>query len=575
MYFLRRFLPSFAFAAALTLVGWAAAATADPYDSTAEQVGPGPSAGHLGSPLVPLDSWVYAALDRLAALGYAPSAYADLRPWTRMECARIIAAARADFYIEEITPGSRGQVEAYRTYLALKSEFATELDPSQGAAWMPAVRVESIYTRYLGIRGTPLADSYHFGQTLLNDFGRPYGPGSNLVSGFSASGWAGPAAFYLRGEFQHAPGLPAYSPAVEQLLGAIDVTPPQLPVRPKVLNQMSLLDAYLAWSFKTIQLSAGRQSLWWGPGHGGPPSFSDNAQPVDMLRLTNPSPWRLPSFFHWLGPMRWDFFVGLLAGHHYPPRPAIQGQKISLKPTPNLEFGFSRTIVFRPVTLNKFWRGFISLGDNPSTIPGSAADVGDRRGGFDFSYRIPRLRSWLTVYNDGMTDDDPSPLSAPQRSLMNPGLYLARIPKIAKLDFRAEAAWSDPPALSNWAGRFFYYNGAYHDSYTNAGNLIGSWVGREGHGVQLWSTYWFSPHNCLQWGYRRAHVDRDFIPQGGNIQDFSARAVWRLRPDLEAETFLQYERWNFPVLTPLSGPDTVASVELNYHPKWSMLRKLR
>ena len=525
--------------------------------------------------MVPLDSWVYAAVDRLAALGYAPSAFANLRPWTRLECARIIAAARADLYIDELNPGSRGQVEAYRIYVALKDEFGDELEQSPSSASMPAIGAESIYTRYLGIRGTPLADSYHFGQSLINDFGRPYGPGSNLVSGFSGSGKAGPAAFYLRVEFQHAPGLPPYSPALQQLLGAIDATPPQLAVRTKVLDHVSLLDAYVAWNFKTVQFSAGRQSLWWGPGHGGPPSFSDNAQPMDMLRLTNPSPWRLPWFFHWLGPMRWDFFVGLMAGHHYPAGPALQGQKISLKPTPNLEFGFSRTIVFRPVTLNQLWRGFISVGNSPTTIPGSGADVGDRRSGFDFTYRIPGLRKWLTVYNDGMTDDDASPLSAPQRSLMNPGLYLARLPGIPKLDLRAEVVWSDPPALSNRGGQFFYYNGAYHDSYTNAGNLIGSWVGRQGHGVQLWSTYWFSPRNCLQWGYRRAHVDRDFIPQGGNIQDFSVRAIWRLRPDVEAETFFQYERWKFPVLAPLAGPDTVASVEITYRPKWSMLRKLR
>jgi hypothetical protein len=127
---LRRFLPSFAFALALTLAGWAEAATADPYGSTAEPIGAERLASHVGSPLVPLDSWVYAALDRLAALGYAPSAYANLRPWTRTECARIIAAARADLYIDEMISGSRGQVEAYRIYVALKAEFADELDQS-------------------------------------------------------------------------------------------------------------------------------------------------------------------------------------------------------------------------------------------------------------------------------------------------------------------------------------------------------------------------------------------------------------------------------------------------------------
>jgi Capsule assembly protein Wzi len=319
---------------------------------------------------------------------------------------------------------------------------------------------------------------------------------------------------------------------------------------------------------KTVQISAGRQSLWWGPGAGGPSNFSDNAEPVDMVRLTNPSPWRLPGFLHWLGPLRWDSFVGLMAGHHYPPLPAIDGQKLSFKPTPNLEFGFSRTIVFRPVTLGMLWRGFSSFGDNKTTIPGSGADVGDRRGGFDFSYRLPGVRKWATLYNDGMTDDDTSPLGAPQRSLMNPGIYLPQIPRIPKLDFRAEMAWSDPPALSDRGGRYVYYNGAYHDSYTNDGSLLGSWVGRKGHGLQLWSTYWVSPRHPVQVGYRQAHVDRNFIPAGGEIHDFFARASFRLRPQWEMATFLQYERWNFPVLSPLAGPNTVASIELIYRPKW-------
>jgi len=555
------------------------------------------SPSELGSPSVPLDSWVYAAFDRLAALGYAPSGYANLRPWTRMECARLLAAASADLGIDSGSDSSalsatggtienvdkaidnpktnrRASTEAIRLYQALQLEFSRDLDRFDGAR-TSAVGVDSIYTRYLGIAGTPLADGYHFGQTLINDFGRPYGSGTNLVSGASASGSAGPFAFYIRGEYQHAAALPAYSQPVQQMIGSVDVTPPQDPIHTTVLDQFRLLDAYVTWNLKTVQISAGRQSLWWGPGAGGPSNFSDNAEPMDMVRLTNPSPWILPGFLHWLGPLRWDSFVGLMAGHHYPPLPAIDGQKLSFKPTPNLEFGFSRTIVFRPVTLGMLWRGFSSFGDNKTTIPGSGADVGDRRGGFDFSYRLPGLRKWATLYNDGMTDDDTSPLGAPQRSLMNPGIYLPQIPRIPKLDFRAEMAWSDPPALSDRGGRYVYYNGAYHDSYTNGGSLLGSWVGREGHGLQLWSTYWVSPRHPVQVGYRQAHVDRNFIPAGGEIHDFFARASFQLRPQWEMATFLQYERWNFPVLSPLAGPNTVASIELIYRPKWGQRLNLQ
>jgi hypothetical protein len=526
----------------------------------------------FASPYVPLDSWVYAAFDRLAGLGYAPSAFANLRPWTRMECARIIAAAGEDLGIDSLGADDKHPSEAQRLYAALAAEFSTELERWHGSG-SSEIRLDSIYARYTGIAGTPLDDSYHFGETLFNDYGRPYGQGSNVVSGASVWGSAGPVAFYVRGEYQRAAALPPYSQSVEDLIGTIDVTPPQLPIHTAVIDQFRLLDAYAAWNFKSIQVSVGYQSLWWGPGQAGPPMYSDNAIPMDMLRLTNPSPWRLPSFFSWLGPMRWEFFAGLMAGHHYPPNPAIDGQKVSLKPTRNLEFGFSRTIIFKPVTARMFWRGFVSVGDNNATIPGSPADVGDRRGGFDFSYRIPSLRKWMVLYNDGLTDDDPSPLSAPQRSLMNPGIYLPQIPRVPKLDFRLEAVWSDPPSVADRAGKFFYYNGAYHDAYTNGGQLLGSWVGREGRGLQVWTTDWLSPRSPLQLGYRKAHVDSNFIPKGGDIQDFSARATFPLRREVEIATFLQYERWNFPVLLPLAGPDTVASVELTYHPKWRKLRK--
>jgi membrane-associated phospholipid phosphatase len=223
------------------------------------------SPSELGSPSVPLDSWVYAAFDRMAALGYAPSGYANLRPWTRMECARLLAAASDDLGIDSDSDSSalsatggtienvdkaidnpntnsRASAEAIRLYKALQLEFSRDLDRFDGAR-TSAVGVDSIYTRYLGVAGTPLADGYHFGQTLINDFGRPYGPGSNLVSGASASGSAGPFASYIRGEYQHAAALPAYSQAVQQTIGSVDVTPPQDPIHTTVLGQFRLLDA--------------------------------------------------------------------------------------------------------------------------------------------------------------------------------------------------------------------------------------------------------------------------------------------------------------------------------------------
>ena len=47
----------------------------------------------MASSYVPLDSWIYPAFERLVALGYVQTAYPGLRPWTRLECARLLEEA--------------------------------------------------------------------------------------------------------------------------------------------------------------------------------------------------------------------------------------------------------------------------------------------------------------------------------------------------------------------------------------------------------------------------------------------------------------------------------------------------
>src|SRR5207248_5758509 len=87
---------------------------------------------------------------------------------------------------------------------SLTQEFASELnDVSRQAA------IESVYTRVTGISGRPLTDGYHFGQTIINDFGRPFQQGFNNVTGASAYVTAGPFSAYVRGEYQYAPSGPA------------------------------------------------------------------------------------------------------------------------------------------------------------------------------------------------------------------------------------------------------------------------------------------------------------------------------------------------------------------------------
>jgi membrane-associated phospholipid phosphatase len=520
------------------------------------------SAGNQGSPYVPLDSWVYPIFDRLVALGHITTGMLGQRPWTRLECARLLGEAT-----DTIETHSVVSAEASRLLDALREEFTTDEGLLEGGE-NRGVRLESVYTRFTGISGQPLNDSYHFGKTLFNDYGRPYEEGVNSVTGFS--GWAteGRWVVYARGEYQHAPSGPAFSDTVRNFIAQVDANPVQ-PASPiSTQNQFQLLDAYVGLTLSNWQLSYGQQSLWWGPGQMGPMLLGNDAAPIRMIQLNRTTPIRLPWLFRYMGPVHMDAFFGNLQGHQFPPHPVMHGEKISFKPTPNLEFGFSRTVVLggvgRPLTATSVWNSYVSVTSSASETPSS--DPGKRSGGFDFSYRIPFLRNWLTVYADSIADDDLSPLAAPRRAGINPGIYMTQFPGLRKLDLRVEAAYTDVPSGEAAGGHFIYFDGFYHDLYTNKRQLLGNWVGREGKGVQAWSRYWVGTRTSIELGYRHGEVSGKFVPGGGNVNDGSIRAEFWLHRVWNVTASLQFERWKFPILA--TGPQTnvTSSVGITFFP---------
>jgi hypothetical protein len=543
---------------------------------------------NMGSPYVSLDSWVYPALDRLTALGYIHDGFADMRPWTRMECARQINEAA-----DRIGEDAAQESEAARLYQDLRKEFGREVG-LLGGGNNAELRVESAYTRSTEIAGKPLTDGDHFGQTIINDFGRPEEQGFNDVSGLS--GWAtvGPLAVYVRGEYQHSPSAPALPLTAREAILRADFgaefsppypvpAPPDTPV--SAFNQGRFLDTYVAMNLSDWQLSYGNQSLWWGPSQGGPMMFSDNAQPVRMFRVNRVTPFTLPSFLGLLGPMRLEAFIGQYSGYEFMltpsglvgqygqslhPQPIVHGERLSFKPTSNLEIGFSRTTDYGgpgyPLTLHSFFRSVFSTSLLP---PGDPNKSGSHRSGLDFSYRIPGLRNGMTFYAEGLTEHDvASPLLGPDVAAWLGGIYVPRLPKVPKLDFRVEGGYT-VPTLSKPVAAFggFYWDGTWITGFQNAGHLMGSWIGREGEGAQVWTTYWFSPRNKLQFGLRHQKVSSAFIPNGGTLADANIRAEFWVRSGFSLSASVQYELWNFPVIASTRQSNVTSSIQLSFWPK--------
>lgn len=542
----------------------------------------GHNPNYMASPYVPLDSWIYSALERLIALGYVQSEVLGIRPWTRMACARLLVDADDRFPDNGAEEGEAGRI--YRT---LTGEFNEEIARLDGAANLGA-RAESVYTRTMEISGTPLRDGYHFGQTVTNDYGRPYWTGANNITGVTADAEAGPVAIYFRGEYQHSPAMPSESTATLAATALADQTPPLADGTAEV-NQFALLDSMASVNINNVQISFGKQSAWLGPGESGSLLMSDNAAPFPMVKIDDVTPHKIPGLSRILGPFRTEFFVGQLSGQHweectastcqsypgYPnvvgpnisPQPFIHGDKISFQPTPNFEFGMGVTAMFGgpglPVTFGNFFRTYYvhtqTLVNNP----------GKRVSAADFSYRIPGLRNWLTLYMDSMVWDEISPIGS-TRAAVNPGIYLPQLPKIQKLELRAEGF--NISRADQFAPGFVYYNAdRYRSGYTNNGNLLASWIGRAGRGGQGWLTYWLSPRNKLQVGYRLQTVAPDFIG-GGRLADYSARGEFMVGRNVSISGFVQYEQWRFPLLAATPQCDVTGSIQLTFYPNLGFKR---
>jgi len=495
------------------------------------------------SPYVPLDSWVYPALRRLAALGLITGQVADSAPWTRAECRRQIAEAanRASLDLGNLNRSYYVARARDADVTSLINDLEEEFPAEEPAT---EVRIASVYTRFLGIGGTPLRDSYHFGQSVDNDYGRPYGSGLSTDTGFSAYASASRFSFYVRAEGQTAPGRPAYSSAIQQFISTADYNP----VTPSAIaktEKFTALEMYVGVQIGPENVTFGKQSLWWGPGQDSAFAFTNNAAPFYMLRFDQTKALVLPGPLRHLGKIHTQFVFGEMAGHSWPAHPYVNAQKITFDLTDDFELGFTRSTFFggagHPLTWNSFEQSLFS-----TNSPTSGQDPGDRHSGFDFRWQLPGLHHYVTLYSDSYADDEPNPIDAPRRSAWGPGIYFTKLPRLRHFDLRVES-YSTWLYRKDYGGNFIYWNDMYHDAYTNQGSLLGSWIGRDARAIVCTSRYWFSGKTFLESQYKQVKTGSQFVPGGGTQTDFSINGQFAYKREWLFGVWLQAERYDIPL----------------------------
>jgi len=211
-----------------------------------------------------------------------------------------------------------------------------------------------------------------------------------------------------------------------------------------------------------------------------------------------------------------------------------------------------------PFTTHTFLRSIFSV-----STGNEQNDPGDRRVAVDATYRIPGLRKCLTGYVDGFTEDQPFPPIYPTESAWISGFFLRCVPGLPRVTVRAEGLLSPHRDLA-FPG-FFYFNVHYLSGYTNTRQLMGSWIGREGDGEQVWTTWNLSPRSSIEASYRGMTVNREFL-QGGALRDFRVAANLQLRPEWYLGLEDQAEWWRFPLLSATPKRNNEFTIQLSYMP---------
>ena len=550
------------------------------YDLDGEPV---PTGEWLSSPYIPVDSWMYPALLRLYSMGYLDTAYLALRPWTRRSVLHMLDKSESDIRFD-------GDEQAEELLDKLYYELRDE--PSSNTLTIRkrglVYGVSSVYAGARVVGGTVLRDSWHLGQTFNNDYGRPYSSGFNSYDGGSALAELGPFSLYVRAELQHAPTYEGYSLALTQQLSFLDginynspnnafggLNAPQatIPTGPVAsVDRLHLLEANLAVHVWNHEISFGKADSWLGPGLGGALMWSNNADNMYAFRINRGEPLHIPFVSRLVGDVRYDFMIGSLKGHTYPNAPYAHSEKLDFAPTKNFQIGFQRTIVFggkghEPVTLHTFLKGFFDINDTNDAEKYSRNDPGARFSSVTFSYRLPFLRNWATLYADSITHDDVFPISAPRRAGWRPGIFLSHLPYAPKLDLRVEGVYTDYVTSRSTFGQGVYYETIQRQAYTNSGSIIGDWIGREAKGGQVWLGYHLSGNESITAQYLRKKNGNDF-PAGGTTQNiFRVDAIKRLTRNVELNAWFQEERWKAPIWKAGQQSSTTGAFQVTWYPK--------
>jgi len=394
---------------------------------------------------VNLDSWVYPALERLASIGLIESGLMNTKPLTRMEVARLTGEAMV--LMAERKPGD--DTDRLTLYLLerLKKEFRDELSI---LGTIHNVKIETFIKPIdeISVKYRLLDGSY----SIYNNDGIPYGDDNNASLEFS-----GRCKFFDTISLYY---QPIYS--FNQSLRAEEKT------------DFKLLRGYIKFNLGNAEFEIGRDSMWWGPGCHGSLLMTNNAEPFDMVKISNPGPILLPWIFRYIGPFKVTFILSKLDEERPVSKPYIYGLRLNAKPLPTLELGISHIAIFGGEGVDLSFYETIEVLYSNKNLTGNKES--NQQFAVDFSLWIhntaplTRLSRSVKVYGELGAEDTGRP---PDRRAYLVGLLFKDLFLTGRTDLQIEYVNTSPSSVPN----SWYQHGKYPAFYK--GRVFGHHVGTD------------------------------------------------------------------------------------------------
>lgn len=412
-------------------------------------------------------SWVYDALEKIVLAGLAEEALLNSKPLSRVEAARIVAQA-----VRRLEWDKYGDYN-HRGYLEeLLYQLVEEFGPELSEIGVRTSLNRNAPPGFFSVR--PL-DHAAFGlgsasrsQTVVNGFGQRFTKGVTGSSTLDGRIQVGDfLSFYYQPEFSW----------------DSDVSHGQL------------LSGYGKLTLGNTELEVGRDSLWWGPGFRGSMSFSNNAFPLDQIRLGSAEPFRLPWLLSYLGPVKASLFVARLEENRDFSRANVSGWRVAFAPSRFVELGFNRMFQFGgkgrdTVNPGQYLGLLFTQGSDDANSPVNVNNVMS----FDATLRIPDVERYILIARDAALyfdfgwDDTLFGLIVPDRPGGIVGTYLAGLFGDPKLDLRVEYARTS---------EIQFTHNIYTSGFTHRGSVLSHFIGTKGNELYARLSRWINPDLLL------------------------------------------------------------------------------